>query len=217
MVLVPAPSPVGSVVSTWPAHTRCGCWVSPPGSGSSTAPARDVHSPQHDQDAALVALGAHGDTAVGSRISAFSRGLTRRGWHVTVIDPPLPPTTVAQRLLGHFPAALCSMLHDAGVEGDVQPLTGWRVRQALRGLAADVVVVAAFSSLGIAAMAVDPRLPLVVDYRDPWSARRTPPTLARVTRTIERRAVRRASVAVYAGGPVFGDLLRPALRSRRTT
>jgi hypothetical protein len=104
------------------------------------------------------------------------------------------------------------MLHDAGVEGDVQPLTGWCVRQALRALAADVVVVAVppFSLLGIAAMAVDPRLPLVVDYRDPRSARRTPPTLARVTRRIERRAVRRASVAAYAGGPVFGDQLRPA-------
>lgn len=162
----------------------------------------------------LVAVGAHGDTAVGSRIGAFSRGLTRRGWQVTVIDPPLLPTTAAERLLGHTPAALRSMLRDAGVEGDVRPLTGWRVRRALRGVAADVVVVSVppFSLLGIASIAMDPRLPLVVDYRDPWSARRTPPTLARVTRTVERRAVRRASAAVYAGGPAFGDLLVRHLR-----
>ncbi len=163
---------------------------------------------------ALVAVGAHGDTAVGSRIGAFSRGLTRRGWQVTVIDPPLPPTTVAQRLLGHVPATVRSMLQDAGVEGDVQPLTGWRVRRALREMAADVVVVSVppFSLLGIAAIALDPPLPLVVDYRDPWSARLTPPTLARVTRTIEQRAVRRVSAVVYAGGPAFGDLLVRLLR-----
>lgn len=163
---------------------------------------------------ALVAVGAHGDTAVGSRIGAFSRGLTRRGWQVTVIDPSLPRATVAERLLGHTPAVLRSMLQDAGVEGDVQPLTGWRVHRALRGVAVDVVVVSVppFSLLGIAAMAMDPRRPLVVDYRDPWSARLTPPTLARVTRTIERRAVRQASVAVYAGGPAFGGLLVRHLR-----
>ncbi|MGH3709124.1 MAG: hypothetical protein ACRDRQ_13715 [Pseudonocardiaceae bacterium] len=55
-------------------------------------------------------------------------------------------------------------------------------------------------------------MPLVLDYRDPWSARHAPPLLARTTRTIERRAVRRAAAVVYAGGPAFGDLLVRHLR-----
>ncbi|MGH3972499.1 MAG: glycosyltransferase [Pseudonocardiaceae bacterium] len=163
---------------------------------------------------ALVAVGAHGVTAVGSRIGVFAQGLTRRGWHVTVIDPPLPHVTLIERLLGHTPTALRSMLHHAGVEGDVQPVAGWRVRRALRGVDADVVVVSVppFSLLGAATMTRDPPVPLILDYRDPWSARHTPPLLARVTRTIERYAVRRASAVVYAGAPAFGDLLIRRLR-----
>jgi hypothetical protein len=137
---------------------------------------------------ALVAVGAHGDTAVGSRIGAFSRALTRRGWQVTVVDPPLPQATVTERLLRHTPTALCSMLQHAGVEGDVQPMVGWRVHQALRGVVADVVVVSVppFSLLGAVSTAREPQVPLVLDYRDPWSARHTPPLLARATRIIER-------------------------------
>lgn len=73
---------------------------------------------------ALVAVGARTDTAVGSRIGAFARGLTRRGWQVTVIDPPLPHATVTERLLACTPSALRSMLQHAGVEGDVQPVAG---------------------------------------------------------------------------------------------
>lgn len=159
---------------------------------------------------ALVAVGAHGATAVGSRIGAFARGLTRRGWHVTVIDPPLPHATLIERLLGHTPTALRSMLHHAGVEGDVQPVVGWRVRR----VDADVVVVSVppFSLLGAATMARDPPVPLILDYRDPWSARHTPPLLARVTRTIERHAVRRASAVGYAGAPAFSYLLIRRLR-----
>ncbi len=110
---------------------------------------------------ALVAVGAHGDTAVGNRIGAFARGLSRRGWCVTIIDPSLPGTTVMERLLGHTPTALRAILENAGVEGDV---------------------------------------------------RHTPPLLARVTRTIERRAVCRAAAVAYAGGAVFGNLLIRHLR-----
>ncbi len=162
---------------------------------------------------ALVAVGAHGDTAVGSRIGAFSRGLTRRGWRVIVIDPPLPPASVVERLLGHSPAVL-HMLENAGVEGDIRPVAGWRAYRELRGLVADVIVVSVppFALLGSVTMTGAPRVPRVVDYRDPWSARDTPPLLARVTRTVERRAVRRAAAVVYAGGPAFGGLLVRHLR-----
>jgi hypothetical protein len=163
---------------------------------------------------ALVAVGAHGDTAVDSRIGTFTRGLIRRGWQVTVVDPPLPHAMVTERLLGHTPTAVRSMLQHAGVEGDVQPAAGWRVRQALRGVVADAVVVSVppFALLGAVPTARDPRVPLVLDYRDPCSARHTPPLLARVTRATERRLVRRASAVVYAGAPAFGDLLIRHLR-----
>ncbi len=132
---------------------------------------------------------------MGGRIGAFARGLGWRGWDVTIIDPISPSATVADRMLSHTPTALRSMLESAGIEGDVRPAVGWRVRHALRAVATDVVVVSVppFSLLGAVAVALDPRVPLVVDYRDPWSARLHPPPLARATRTIERYTLRRAA------------------------
>ncbi|MGH3829155.1 MAG: hypothetical protein ACRDRS_01675 [Pseudonocardiaceae bacterium] len=123
----------------------------------------------------MVAVGADAHSAVGGRIDAFARGLTRLGWAVTVIDPPLP-TYPVDRLLTHTPAVLRSVLENAGVEGDLRLGVGWQARHALRGVAADVAVVSVppFSLLGAAATTLDPRVPLVVDYRDPWSARRHP-------------------------------------------
>ncbi|MGH3905980.1 MAG: glycosyltransferase [Pseudonocardiaceae bacterium] len=146
---------------------------------------------------------------MGSRVSAFARGLARRGWGVTVIDPQLPDTTAMERLVDYVPPALRSMLEIVGVEGDVRPAAGWHARRTLRGVAADVVVVSVppFSLSGAAAIALDPRVPLVLDYRDPWSARHTPPLLAKVTRSIERHTLRRAAAVVYAGGPALGALL----------
>ncbi|MGH3836442.1 MAG: glycosyltransferase [Pseudonocardiaceae bacterium] len=157
----------------------------------------------------LVAAGADANNAVGGRIDAFGSGLTQRGWHVTVIDPPLPPTGLVGRLLTHTPAVLRSVLENVGVEGDLRPGAGWGAHQALGGVAADVAVVSVppFSLLGAAAVTLDPRVPLVVDYRDPWSARRHPPLLARATRPIERHALRRAAAVIYAGGSALGDLL----------
>ncbi|MGH3869210.1 MAG: glycosyltransferase [Pseudonocardiaceae bacterium] len=157
----------------------------------------------------LVVAGADADNAVGGRIDAFASGLTRRGWDVTVIDPPLPPTDLLERLLARAPAVLRSALEDAGVEGDIQPGAGWGARHALRGVANDVALVSVppFSLLWAAAATLDPRVPLVVDYRDPWSARHHPPLLARGTRTIERHALRRAAAVTYAGGSALGDLL----------
>ena len=151
---------------------------------------------------------------MGSRMGAFTRGLDRRGWDVTVIDPTSSSATIADRLLSHLPAALRSVLESAGMEGDVRPTAGWSASRALRAVATDVVVVSVppFSLLGALAVTLDPQVPLVVDYRDPWSARRHPPPLARATRMIERYALRRAAAVVYAGGPVLGDLLVRQLR-----
>ncbi|MGH3855229.1 MAG: glycosyltransferase, partial [Pseudonocardiaceae bacterium] len=151
---------------------------------------------------------------MSGRIGAFARGLAQRGWDVTIIDPPLPPTTPADRLLGRTPAVLRSVLENAGVEGDVRPTAGWCARHALRGETGDVAVVSVppFALLWAASVTLDPRVPLVVDYRDPWSARRHAPLLARSTRVIERLALRRAAAVSYAGGPALGDLLVQHLR-----
>lgn len=162
----------------------------------------------------LVAVGAAGNSAVGSRIGAFARGLGWRGWDVTVIDAAAPSATVAGRMLAHTPSVLRSMLESAGIEGDIRPAVGWRVRHTLQAVASDAVIVSVppFSLLGAVPLTLDPRVPLVIDYRDPWSARHPPPLLARATRTIERYALRRADAVVYAGGPVLGDLLVRHLR-----
>ncbi|MGH3907122.1 MAG: glycosyltransferase [Pseudonocardiaceae bacterium] len=151
---------------------------------------------------------------MGGRIDAFATGLAQRGWHVTVIDPPLPPADLVDRLLTHTPTVLRSVLENAGVEGDLRPRAGWRARHVLRDVAADVAVVSVppFSLLGAAADRLDPRVRLVVDYRDPWSARHHPPLLARATRTIERHALRRAAAVTYAGGSALGDLLAQHLQ-----
>ncbi|MGH3933615.1 MAG: glycosyltransferase [Pseudonocardiaceae bacterium] len=162
----------------------------------------------------LVAEGADGATAVGGRIGAFAQGLARRGWDVTIIDPPLPPTHMVDRLLASIPTVLRSMLESAGIEGDIRPVAGWRAFHALRGEDSDVMLVSVppFALLTAATIAVDPRVPLVLDYRDPWSARDHPPLLAQATRAIERRALRRAAAVTYAGGPALGDLLVQRLR-----
>jgi hypothetical protein len=81
----------------------------------------------------LVAVGAGGNNAVGSRIGAFTRGLGRRGWDVRVIDPASPPATMADRLLSPTPPALRSVLENAGIDGDVRPVAGWRVHLVMSG------------------------------------------------------------------------------------
>ncbi|MBV9010514.1 MAG: glycosyltransferase [Pseudonocardiales bacterium] len=161
----------------------------------------------------LVASGADDATAVGARIGAFARGLTRRGWDVTIINLATPPARLMDRLLAPTPA-LRSALERAGIEGDIRPAAGWHACHALGSEHSDVVVVSVppCALLGAAALALNPRIPLVVDYRDPWSARHCPPILARATRVIERRALYRAAVVTYAGGPALGDLLVQHLR-----
>lgn len=161
----------------------------------------------------LVAVSADGASAVGVRISAFARGLARRGWDVTIIDVPLPPTHLVDRLLASTPT-LRSVLEGAGIEGDIRPVAGWRARHALGGEDSDVMVVSVppFALLAAATLALHPLTPLVVDYRDPWNARHHPPLLARASRAIERRALRRAAAVTYAGGPALGELLVQRLR-----
>jgi hypothetical protein len=121
-------------------------------------------------------------------------------------DGHRPGLTVDDQVLSHTPPALRSVLESAGLEGDVRPAAGWRLGHALRAVTTDVAVVSVppFSLLGAVAVKLDPRVPLVVDYRDPWSARHRPPPLARVTRAIERYALRRATAVIYAGGPATG-------------
>ncbi|MDQ3762486.1 MAG: glycosyltransferase [Actinomycetota bacterium] len=162
----------------------------------------------------LVAVGADGATAVGARIGAFARGLARQGWDVTIIDPLVPPAYLMDRLLTPIPTVLRSMLESAGIEGDIRPATGWRACPALRDVATGMTVVSVppFALLAATTVALHPRVPLVVDYRDPWSARHEPPLLAQATRAIERRALRRAAAVTYAGGPALGDLLAQRLR-----
>ena len=164
---------------------------------------------------ALIASGAGGNSAVASRINAFQRGLTRRGWCVTVVAAEVRPDgSPIEQLLDHAPTAMRSALASVGIEGDVQPAIGLRARHTLRGVGADVAVVSVppFSLLATAALALDRNVALIVDYRDPWSARHDPTPLARATRAIERRAVRRAAAVVYAGGATLGDLLVRHLR-----
>lgn len=140
----------------------------------------------------LVAVSAAGNSAVGSRIGAFVRGLGWRGRDVTVIDAAAPSVAVADRILSHTPWVLRSMLESAGIEGDVRPTQGWRVRHALHAVATDVVVLSVppFSLLAAAAATLNRRVQLVVDYRDPWSA--PPPSTTRPSDQ-DDRAIRAAA------------------------
>lgn len=124
----------------------------------------------------LVAVGADGTSAVAARIGAFAKGLQRRGWHVDLVDSGPLSLTAAERLLSRVPSGIRSPLERAGAEGDVRPAIGRRARELLRDIVADAVVVSVppFSLLQ-AVTAVDPAVTLVVDYRDPWNARRAAP------------------------------------------
>jgi len=110
---------------------------------------------------ALIATGADGNGAAGSRIGAFARGLARRGWSVRVTDPGRPYATPLERLLEHAPMPVRRTLEHVGVEGDVRPATGWRARTAVRAVNTDVTVVSVppFSLLGTVALTLDPRVP----------------------------------------------------------
>jgi hypothetical protein len=161
----------------------------------------------------VVAAGVGSPDAISGRVGAFVTGLRRRGWVVQVIDPSRPRPSRAQTLLDRLPAKVRYLTEAAGCEGDVMPSTGRRTAGLLPGLHSDVAVVSVppFSLLTATAHALPVHIPLVVDYRDPWSARRHPSPLARATQFIESRTLRRAAAIIYAGGIELGHLLHDRL------
>lgn len=77
--------------------------------------------------------------------------------------------------------------------------------------AAALVSVPPFSLLPAVAGGLPAGVPLVVDYRDPWSGRLRPAPAAWATRPVERQYLRRAAAITYAGGPELGRLLSQKL------
>jgi hypothetical protein len=160
----------------------------------------------------FVTTGVAAPGAVSSRLAALRVGLTGRGWQVDVLDvTPARPSPI-QAAVDRLPPSVGQALEQAGVEGDVRPGVAWRSVPALRAVRHGVVVVSVppFSLLAAAAL-IRGDLPVVVDYRDPWSARQHPPPLAWATRALERLALRRARAVTFAGGPALGYLLAARL------
>ncbi|ETA03177.1 hypothetical protein CcI6DRAFT_01332 [Frankia sp. CcI6] len=150
--------------------------------------------------------------AVSSRVAALRAGLILRGWHVDVLDVPPARRSPIQAVVDRLPPSVGQALEQAGIEGDVRPAVAWRSLPALRAVRHGVVVVSVppFSLLAAATL-IRRGLLVVVDYRDPWSARAHPPALARITGALESVALRRARAVTFAGGPAFGRLLAARL------
>lgn len=163
--------------------------------------------------AALVTAGLDAPAAVAGRINGFARGLDARGWATSTIDVSAARAIGDRPVLGCLPSTTRRAALRAGWEGDVRPLLGWRAQRLLGRIASDVAIVSVppFSLLPAAACALPAAVTLVVDYRDPWSARQRPTALARITRPAERRALRRAGAITYAGGTELGRLLSTCL------
>jgi hypothetical protein len=163
---------------------------------------------------AFIAAGAsQSGSAVGARIGAFARGLDRSAWQVRVFDVAPPRPSRYQVLIEQaVPPRLRALLDASGCEGDIMPSVLWHARRRLRAVRADVAVVSVppFSLLA-AALFLPRRIPLVVDYRDPWSARERPHPLGRASRGLERLAARRAAAVAFAGHPRLGQLLSEKL------
>lgn len=163
----------------------------------------------------VVLLSAAGGSqgAAAARMDGFNAGLMRRGWHVYDIRIPTYEVTGVQAILDRAPYPVRTTLERLGWEGDVMPSIGRRAAPYFRGLEADVAVasVPPFSLLYSAAKHLPARLPLVVDYRDPWAARRYPPPFARMSRHFERLLLDRVSAVTHAGGAQLGHLLTSRL------
>ena len=131
----------------------------------------------------LLTVGAGSASAVHSRLAAFSAGLARRGWAVNLVEVDRAPRSAGEILLDKLPESLRGFLEWAGIEGDVMPRTGLRAVTPLRNISSGVAVVSVppFSLIPLAARALPMNVPLVIDYRDPWSSRLAPPLLARAT------------------------------------
>lgn len=163
---------------------------------------------------ALIAAGASAPgSAVASRIGYFGRALATLGWRVQLVDAtPRRPSRYQAAIEKNLPTRLRSVLDASGFEGDVMPSVWWQSRPKIDAVEADVALVSVppFSML-TAAVALASRLPVVIDYRDPWSARLHPHGLARASRPLERMAVRRARAITFAGHPGFGRILNDTL------
>lgn len=162
----------------------------------------------------LVAAGAtDAASAVGARIGSFARGLSGLGWAVQVIDVGLTgPTRYQDIIERRLPPQARARLDSAGAEGDVMPSVWWQARRRIDEIRPDIALVSVppFSLLG-SALTLASRLPVVIDYRDPWSARHRPHALGRLTRGLERSAAQRASMITFAGHSGLGDILKSTL------
>ena len=158
---------------------------------------------------AILASGVSSQGAISARIDATVTGLQDMGWKVQILDFTPSSPSRARSLLDQLPPRISRLLETAGCEGDVMPSIGRQAKSAASQINTTIAVVTVppFSLLTATARSLPSRMPLVVDYRDPWSGRLRPPPLARATRQIERRALRRATAVTYAGGPELGRLL----------
>jgi Glycosyl transferase 4-like domain len=163
---------------------------------------------------ALIATGASDrESAVGARIGAFASGLSDLGWEIQVIDVALCRLSRYQDLVEKkIPVRLRAILNASGCEGDVMPSVWWQVRRRMRAVDADIAVVSVPPFSLLAAVTLLPRrIPLILDYRDPWSARTHPHPLGRVSRWIEGLAVRRAEAITFAGHAKLGEIISMTL------
>ena len=158
---------------------------------------------------AILGSGTNSQGAIGARIGAMATGLQDIGWTVQILDFTPSSPSHARSLLDRLPPQISRLVETAGCEGDVMPSIGrWANSAASRiNTTIAIVTVPPFSLLTATARSLPSHIPLVVDYRDPWSGRLRPPPLAQATRQVERRALRRASAVTYAGGPELGRLL----------
>lgn len=163
------------------------------------------HKPRPERRVALIAAGLDaGHNAVAGRIESLASGLAARSWSVHVVSLNRSPGRT-EGLIARAPAGLRRVVEYLGIEGDVMPGTGLRASAAARRVDADVAVISVppFSLLAIALWSTGTTR-IIVDYRDPWNARRQPPPLARLTRPLERAALGRAVAVTYAGGAELG-------------
>lgn len=180
-----------------------------------TPPSRRNESDRRPKVALIAAAANRSTTAVGARMAAFASALSTTAWHVDVVDVAPPHPSKPQELIEQWlHPRLRTILDALGFEGDVLPSVAWHARSQLRQVQADVAVISVppFSLLGFAVAGLSREIPLVLDYRDPWSGRVAPPPLARVTRHLECLAVQRAAKVTYAGGGAMGSFLSNRLR-----
>lgn len=124
----------------------------------------------------IMASGTSSAGAVGGRIGAFAAGLQASGWTVEVIDlTPQRPSRI-RTLMDYLPPPVSRLAEEAGFEGDISPSIGIRAKSAAVQVRASAAVVSVppFSLLPAVARGLPASVPLVIDYRDPWSGRRRP-------------------------------------------